>query len=554
MEEVKSLFNIVGHRRVAGYIILSSIFVAFIEFIGLALVVPYISLAVNQVVPDHKFLAPVIDLLNIQSYQELMTYASIFIVSFYVFRLLVNLSYTYVSLRFVNKLRHIVMSKLFNHYAHIDYAHFVCRNSSDFKNTLLQESLNTQVLIKSVIDAISEFFVLLFVIGLIVYVDWKLAVILLLIFGVMFYSVTFLVKRKINTIANERREYSRGLQRHVDEALNNFKFTKLMGAEELKKTAFEQNSYGLYRGNSIFHLISQSPKFFLETFGLIVIVAITFYLVQTNSSESLIATLGFYAVAFYRALPCLNKFIASYNNFQYFRNTIKQVTNDLKIKKENYLSNETVTFENKIELVNVAFKYQGADDYLFKELNLEINKGEKVAVVGQSGCGKSTLVDILMGMLTLDRGEVIVDGMVISSENMKAWRRKFGYIPQEIYLYDASVADNVTFGRDYDESRVIEVLKQANIYDYLLTKEGLETMVGEGGVQLSGGQKQRIGIARALYNNPEILVLDEATSALDSETESLIMDEIYHLSKHRTLIIIAHRLSTLEKCTQKVIL
>jgi ATP-binding cassette, subfamily B, bacterial PglK len=253
-------------------------------------------------------------------------------------------------------------------------------------------------------------------------------------------------------------------------------------------------------------------------------------------------------------LPCLNKFIASYNNFQYFRNTIKQVTNDLKIKKENYLSNETVTFEHKIELVNVTFKYQGADDYLFKEVNLEINKGDKVAVIGQSGCGKSTLVDIIMGMLTLDRGEIIVDGKIINSENMKAWRRKFGYIPQEIYLYDASVADNVTFGRDYDESRVIEVLKQANIYDYLQTKEGLETMVGEGGVQLSGGQKQRIGIARALYDDPEILVLDEATSALDNETESLIMDEIYHLSKHRTLIVIAHRLSTLEKCTQKVIL
>lgn len=554
MEEIKNLFEIVGHRKIACYIIIFSIFVAFVEFIGLALVVPYISLAVNQVVPDNKYVAWLIDLLNIQGYREFMTYASIFIVCFYLFRLIVNLFYNYISLRFVNKLRHIVMTKLFNHYAHIDYAHFVSTNSSDLKKTLLQESRNTQAILKSMIDMIAEFFVLIFLIGLIVYVDWLLAVVLVSIFGAMFYSVTFLIRAKINVLADERIEYSKGVHRYVDEALNNFKFTKLMGAEALNKEGFEQNSYGLYRGNTLFHAINQSPRFILETFGLIFIAAVTYYLVQTNSSESLIATLGVYAVAFYRALPSLNKIIASYNNFQYFKNTIDQIRQDLKIKKEAYQSIEEITFKRKIELSNVAFKYQGADDFLFDGLSLEINKGDKVAVVGKSGCGKSTFVDIVMGMLKPERGHIVVDGRNINDRNMKSWRNKFGYIPQEIYLYDATVADNVTFGRDYDEVRVIEVLKQANIYDFLQTKEGIETMVGEGGIQLSGGQKQRIGIARALYDDPEILVLDEATSALDNETEALIMDEIYQLSEDRTLIIIAHRLSTVEKCTQKITL
>lgn len=552
MEEIKKLFEIVGHRKTASYIIAFSVFVALIEFIGLALIVPYISVAVSQAIPENKNMAYIVNLLNIQSFQELMIYASIFIVGFYLLRLLANLSYSYISLRFVNKLRHVVMSKLFNHYAYVDYAHFVCRNSSDFKKTLLQESQNTAVIIKSMIDIISEFFVLLFLIGLIVYVDWKLAIVLALIFGVMFYTVTFLVKAKVNTIADERKEYGRGLLRHADETLRNFKFTKLIGAEEIRIASFEKNSYGLFRVNSLFQLISQSPRFILETFGLIVIVAIIYYLVQTKSPESLIATLGVYAVAFYRSLPSLNRIIGAYNNFQYFKNTIHQVSEDLKIKREAYPPGEDITFESKLELVDVAFKYQGVECILFDGLDVAINKGDKIAIVGQSGCGKSTFVDIVMGMLKPYRGCIFADGKIINDVNMKSWRKKFGYIPQEIYLYDATVADNVAFGRVYSEEKVNEVLKQANIFEYLQTKEGIETMVGEGGIQLSGGQKQRIGIARALYNNPEILILDEATSALDNATEALIMDEIYELSKDKTLIVIAHRLSTIDRCERKI--
>ncbi len=554
MEEIKKLFDIVGNRKKTGYIIAFSMFVAAIEFVGLALIVPYVSMAVNHSIPDNKYAVYIVNLFNIESFQEMMIYASIFIVIFYLLRLLVNLIYGYISLRFVNNLRHVVMSKLFNHYAYIDYAHFVSRNSSDFKKTLLQESLNTQVIAKSMIDLISEFFILLLLIGLIVYVDWELAVVLGVVFGVMFYAVTFLVKAKVSNSADERIEHSRGVHRHVDEMLNNFKFIKLIGAEKIKTTSFNENSHGLYRVNSLFQLISMSPKFILETFGLIVIVAIIYYLIQSNSPESLVATLGVYSVAFYRALPSLNKIIGSYNNFQYFKNTIDQIDEDFKIKKEHYLLIDNMNFEEKIELINVTFKYQGADEFLFDGLDVVINKGDKVAILGKSGCGKSTFADIVMGVLKPDYGYVAVDGIKVDDTNMMAWRKRFGYIPQEIYLYDATVADNVAFGREYDEKRVIEVLKQANIYDYLQTKKGIETMVGEGGIQLSGGQKQRIGIARALYSNPEILVLDEATSALDNETESLIMEEVYKLSADKTLIIIAHRLSTLEKCTSRIVL
>ena len=446
------------------------------------------------------------------------------------------------------------MSKLFTHYAHIDYAHFVFRNSSDFKKTLLSESLSTQNILKAMIDIVSETFVLIFLLGLIFYTNWKLSIVLLILFGTIFYSVTIILKKRISIIANKRKEFAKGIHKHVDETLNNFKYTKLIGSENIKIAQFDKNSYGLYRVNTVFALLNQSPRFILETIGLLTIIGVIFYLVQIESPKTFISTLGVYAVAFYRALPSLNRIIISFNSFQYFKNTVNQVYDDLKIDREEYTINEKVMFKHQLELKDIVFKYEGSNNKLFDNYNLVIRKGEKIALTGKSGCGKSTLIDILMGILKPQKGRIEVDNIVINNTNMKLWRQMFGYIPQDIYLYDASVADNVAFGREYDERRVIEVLKQANIYEYLQTKDGVETIVGEGGVQLSGGQKQRIGIARALYHNPEILVLDEATSALDNDTEEKIMDEIYNISKDKTLIIIAHRLSTINRCERKITL
>jgi ABC-type multidrug transport system fused ATPase/permease subunit len=168
--------------------------------------------------------------------------------------------------------------------------------------------------------------------------------------------------------------------------------------------------------------------------------------------------------------------------------------------------------------------------------------------VGPSGAGKSTLADIIMGILHLSDGQILIDGQKLTYNNLRDWRSKIGYIPQQIYLFDGTVAENVVFGREYDEQKLVYALKKSNIYDFLMAQDGLKSRVGEAGIKLSGGQKQRIAIARALYGDPEILVLDEATSALDSKTEDLIMNEIYKINEDKTLIVIAHRLTTIEKC------
>jgi len=257
-----------------------------------------------------------------------------------------------------------------------------------------------------------------------------------------------------------------------------------------------------------------------------------------------------YALALYRILPALNRILSSYNTTLFLSKSLDIMYDELSYTPPKE-GKEAVEFKEKIELKNISFEYIKGKKVL-ENINLNINKGDKIAFIGESGSGKSTLVDLIIGLYKPISGNIIIDDIELNSENIRAYRSKVGYIPQSIYLFDGTVGENVAFGYEYDKEKIIEVLKKANIYDFLSTKEGIDTLVGDGGIQLSGGQKQRIGIARALYSNPEILVLDEATSSLDNETESKIMDEIYEVSGDKTLLIIAHRLSTVERCERKI--
>jgi len=250
-------------------------------------------------------------------------------------------------------------------------------------------------------------------------------------------------------------------------------------------------------------------------------------------------------IALYRLLPSANRIVNGYHTVVYCHRAIDIIDEELKAAQES-LGNKIIKFRDKIELINVNFSYQKNE--VFSGINLTINKGEKIAFIGESGSGKSTLVDLIMGLYRFNHGEMKIDNVLVDESNLQNWRSLFGYIPQQVYLFDGTIAENVCFGRDLDKRLLEKVLIQANIFGYLQTIQGINTLVGEGGVQLSGGQKQRVAIARALYGQPEILVLDEATSALDEETESKIMNEIYQISQNKTLIIIAHRLSTINRC------
>lgn len=290
------------------------------------------------------------------------------------------------------------------------------------------------------------------------------------------------------------------------------------------------------------------PRLFLEAIGFGVIVFIITYIVwkSENDISGVLSIISMFVLALYRLMPSVNRIMSSYNQILFYHKSLDIVHANLLYDSE-ALGDEAASLAQEIQLEDISFEYE-EDILVLKDINLTIKKGSKVAFVGESGSGKSTLVDIIIGLYKPKSGKILSDGLQIDDKNVKSWRSKVGYIPQSVYLFDGTVGENIAFGLSYDKEKIKESLKQAKIYDFLNTKDGLDTLVGEGGVMLSGGQRQRIAIARALYTDPEILVLDEATSALDNATEKEIMREIYEISQDKTLIIIAHRLSTIEKC------
>ncbi len=337
----------------------------------------------------------------------------------------------------------------------------------------------------------------------------------------------------------------------LNTTFGNFKMIKLKSNDEKILEKFSNASYGFAKSNITNETLSHFPRLFLEASGFIVVIFIVVYLVYKNEQDisGAMPLISVFILGLYRLMPSANRILSGYNQIVFNYKSLDIVHNDLIYEIED-LGDEKILFREVIELKNLSFSYV-KNKYVLKDISLKIQKGSKIGFIGESGSGKSTLVDIIMGLYRPKKGSVFIDGTLLSDENIKSWRSCIGYIPQHIYLFDGSVAQNVAFDETYDIERVKESLRKANLLEFLESNhDGIETKVGENGLKLSGGQKQRVAIARALYNDPEILILDEATSALDNETEAKIMDEIYNMSEDKTLIIIAHRLSTIERCEE----
>jgi ABC-type multidrug transport system fused ATPase/permease subunit len=341
------------------------------------------------------------------------------------------------------------------------------------------------------------------------------------------------------------------LSRTIWETFGNFKFIKLKGNENEIFDVFNDSTSRMSHTSIISSTLGSIPKNILENLGFSLLIAVVCYILwRYDSAAMVIPVISMYALALYRMLPAINRILDHFNSIAYLQRSLHMIYDDLNLETDQEGS-VPVTFAASIRGENLWFRYANGGDVI-KDVSFEIRIGEKIAFTGESGSGKTTLVDIIIGIYRPIKGNLYVDNVLIDNNNIRSWRGKIGYIPQSIYLFDGTVAENVAFGSEYHEEKIVMVLKKSKIWNFLATKDGIQTRVGEGGIQLSGGQKQRIGIARALYNDPEVLVLDEATSSLDDETEAEIMNEIYDVSGSKTLIIIAHRLSTVERCDRRI--
>jgi ATP-binding cassette subfamily B protein/ATP-binding cassette subfamily C protein len=528
-----------------------TILLSFIETAGVSIIMPFISVASNPAMLDSGLYKTIYDFLNFESKNRFVIAFGMGIVIFYIFRAIYNLGYTYILNRFsLNLFRNFAIN-LFKTFLNIPYKVFVQRNSSELMHIINQESNNVSFLLLNLLQVFSELFTVVLLYSFMVVVNWQITLVLTGILLIAVYLILHILMRKSKEQGIKRTSAYQMLNRIVGETFGNYKFIKLKGNEQELFNNYSKTSKIVAQAQIINSTFSALPKNLLESVGFSLLVfAVVFIIWYYKSPESVIPIISMYALALYRILPSINRLLSNINQIAYYQRSLELVYDNIHQEIE-HDGNEPLAFEKVIRVENLCFKYLIGSDVL-NNISLEIRKGEKIAITGKSGGGKSTLVDIIIGIHKPYSGTVYVDDTAITSENIRSWRSKIGYIPQGIYLFDGTVGENVAFGSTYDEERIIQVLRMANIWDFLAQRGGIQIRVGEGGIQLSGGQKQRIGIARALYRDPEVLVLDEATSALDSDTETRIMEEIYDVSVNKTLIVIAHRLSTVEHCDRRI--
>ncbi|KKP24468.1 MAG: Wlab protein [candidate division TM6 bacterium GW2011_GWF2_28_16] len=535
-------------KNFLGLLFIFSILVSFLETFSISLVMVFASIATNfDIIYTNKYYNFLYNILGCTSCPNFVVLFGVLLILFYIFRAFIITIFTYASNRFsYGRFRHFAV-KFFNNYLNFEYKEFTSKNSSKLSKVIISDSSDLTQIIDAILQIFSEGLNVAFIYFALLFVHFKLTLVLscLLIIKIIFIAKFF--SKRIKKAGKERHESSVNVSKTFADSFWNFKIIKLFNTQKIVNKKFDKNCSNLVRVNTLNAILQTFPRLILETVGFSSLIAVIVYVVYMyHNATAIIPLVSMYAFAFYRFLPAINKILASYNRLVFFRHTLDSVNEYLFIEQEN-LSENKITFNKNIKLNNLSFEYNTKSKIL-NNINLEINKNEKVAFVGESGAGKSTIADIIMGLYKPVSGSIFIDGQLLDSTNIKSWRQKIGYIPQNIYLFDGTVADNVVFGREYNENKIIDVLQKANIYNFLLTKEGVNTLVGDGGILLSGGQKQRIAIARALYSDPEILILDEATSALDNQTEEAIMHEIYNLNTNKTLIIIAHRLTTVEGC------
>ncbi len=530
-------------------LLLFSVFISFIESFAISLVMPFITLASDFSYFDkNKYLIQLKDYLALPVF-EIIVYFGLVLIVFYVLRALLNSYYFYLLARFSKGRYHAIAYKVFAKFLNTDYENFTQKNQSEILKSITGEVYNLSTMISSFLLMMSEIFVVLLLYTLMLLVNYKITLFLSLFMIINAFILIKVLSPIVKKAGLKREEAMKNFFEILNTNLNNFKLIKLKTKEDGVLNLFKTQSEIFARANITNESVSAMPRIYLEGVGFCVLVFIVVFLVFKNQSDisGILATISIFVLALYRLMPSANRIITSYHDLLYYRSSLDIIYQILK-QKEERLGEEKINFDKELRLENLTFGYKDKKN-LFTCLNLSIKKGEKIAFIGESGCGKSTLVDIIIGLLSPREGRVLLDENELNMKNVKNYRQKIGYIPQNIYLFNDSIAKNISFGDEVDEEKLQRVIKQANLEHFVKNlPQGVQTKVGDGGSNLSGGQKQRIAIARALYLDPEILVLDEATSALDTESEARIMDEIYKISKDKTMIIIAHRLSTITRC------
>ncbi len=529
---------------------------SFLELMGVAIFSPFVNILMNpDMVQERWYLKWIYDTFRFTTSNDFLAALTGIIIFIYVFKnvfLALQKNWIY---KFSYGIQLKISTKLLKTYVREPYTFHLSHNIAVLQRSLQED---TDLFTKGIIHAmelVAEIAVC-GTLGIYLFIVSKsIAVTVVILLLISLFIFTSLSRRYSKNLGKQCQQYKSNLYQWVNQSLGGIKELKILNREEYFINAYEDNYKKYVHGLRINRLIATLPKYFVEAVcmtGLLLAVLIKMFWGQKDDFTTFIPQLSVFAVAAFRLLPSVGKINEHVADILYSLPSLDLIYHDLKaIEEEPEIKQKEELewqFEKEISVKKVCYHYPDSEDMVIDNASFEIPKGKTVAFIGPSGAGKTTMVDIILGLLQPQYGKVYADDLNIHKHSY-VWQKEIGYIPQVIYLSDDTIRNNIAFGVDkeqIDEQAIENALRRAQLYEFVENlPEGLDTVVGDRGVRLSGGQRQRIGIARALYHDPEVLVLDEATSALDNETEAAVMEAIDHLQGTKTILIIAHRLTTI---------
>jgi ATP-binding cassette, subfamily B, bacterial PglK len=558
---LKNLFSHISKlRKIQLFILLLITFSASaIEMLSVASVVPFVKAATNEnFILEESLIFKFISINN----KEKATLVTGVIFSFLILmNSLLRCTLIYITAKLSNVITAELSIKIYRASLFDSYSNHINKKTSNIISAVTQKVYQTFLTISSIITLISSAFILIALISILIWINPKVMFFFIIFFSAIYLAIVLLGKKTLRINSHIINEEQNKIVFNLQNGLGAFRDIILDKTQEFYISIFAKANLNKARRESVNNIIQNSPRYILEGMGIILVVVLiifwNYFLENSNGIIEVFPILAALAVGAQKILPLINNL---YLHFSIFKGNVYQIDEVINVlnryeEKEKIkilVKEKEVNFRNSISFNNVNYSYEDKKEYILENINLEIKKGTKIGIIGKSGEGKSTFLDLLMGLLEPKSGTVCVDGIKLSPETLSSWQSKISHVPQKLFLTDSSFLENIAFGKsinDIDVQKVELVSKKAQLHEFIMSlKEGYHEQIGERGIKLSGGQIQRVGLARSLYKNSEIIIFDEATNSLDSETEGLIMKELYNLEKNLTIIIVAHRLNTLSQC------
>ena len=563
METLKKILYILtpGERKHAGLVVIMISIMALLDMIGVASILPFMAVVTNpDIIQTNTILNEAFQISNrfgVENNRQFLFALGICVFLLLVISLTFKALTSYVQLRFVQTRNYSIAKRVIQSYLQQPYSWFLNRNSAELGTTILLEvgrivggGLNP------LMELISRSMIAVALITLLFLTDFKLAMIVGFTISGAYGLIFYFTKSYLNRLGKESLKNNQLRFTAVSEAFGAAKEVKVAGLEQNYIERFSNPAQIFARHQATVSVLAQIPRYFLEIIAFGGVMLMMLYLIKkTGSFNNSIPIISLYVFAGYRLMPAIQQIYTSVNSISYIGPSLNSLYDDLKTLKkiDEQQDAKNISLNKSIILKNVNYDYPNASRTALKNINIDIPAQSTIGIVGPTGSGKTTIVDVILGLLEPQKGKLEVDEQIITKNNCRIWQRLIGYVPQDIYLADDTISANIAFGKklkDINYDAVEKASKIANLHDFVSNElpEKYQSIIGERGIKLSGGQRQRIGIARALYHNPQLIILDEATSALDNDTEKAVMDAIDNIGKNKTIIIIAHRLSTVKKC------